>query len=429
MTITAREGRPLLSVLITTRNRPTLSVSTTQAALVNAPAWAEVIVAENSDPGVAPALEGPPSERLRILPRPAPPLPMSENWERLVAAARGEWLMVLSDKYHLVPGGVARLEPILRSPGVSVVSYGVAKLVQALPHDGQRSTAAELLAAPGRLDYAAPSAPRAQWRPFEPHRREWLERCDYESGRAMLYTALVRREVIERIRHHAGRVFLGAAPDIASGLQLALEVPRYLRVGLPLVLMQWPSSNPAPWSAGVAVALGAPEAKVFHRFEGQPTRGLPPTLASVAFATTEAVMLARNRAADLPRRARWLALSESSTRQLLDNHPSGETVGALRDLALKAASEHALPSALRGMARAALEVSLRPARSRLDPVIRKLLAGAGLRARLQRRRGTARSAPRLESSHANVASALQELAELWASSAAELSQADRLAAP
>jgi hypothetical protein len=410
--------RPLVSLLIPTRNRPTMAVSTIRAALEGSPSWTEVVVAENSDPNLrlSPLAE----PRLRILPSPASPLTMSENWERLIAASRGEWVLVLSDKYHLVPSAIARLEPLLRADVATVIAYGKGKLVQSLPHDGRRSTAQELLAGAGRLDYAALLGPCTEWRSFEPHRREWLERCDYDDARPMLYTALVRRAIIDGFRERAGLVFPGAAPDIASGLQLALDVPRYLRVRLPLVLMQWPSCNPSSWSAGVAVATGSPEGRGFHQFEASGRSRLPPTLPSVVFDTTQAVVEARRCVVSLPQRARWSALAEGSTRQLLHSHSAMEALGALGDLVREAAGAGALPSALYGVGSAALAFGARPVRAQLDPVVRRLLRRLGIRTHLQRLRGTTPPTPRVESTHAGVADALAELARLWVRDAAEL---------
>lgn len=250
-------GPPDLSIIIPTRNRGALLQATLASACANAPEDVEVLVADNDDRG-APPIQAP-DGRTSVLSRPEAPLPMSENWERALDQARGEWVMVLSDKYHLLPGAIAGLRR-LASPDLEVVKYEVGFFQQSL-ESGRPLEVAALRGEPGHmLPLARGGTERCSTAPY-------LERyrtaADYQGDAPMLYNALVRRRLIDRVRRRTGRFFIGAAPDVSSAIQLAANAASFLQVGRAAVVAHHPDLDGTRWSNGVAVVQSSARARAF----------------------------------------------------------------------------------------------------------------------------------------------------------------------
>jgi len=234
--------------MIPTRNRSELATLAVRCALEQSGDDCEVVVADNGDEALTLADH----PRLRHLPPPPQPLSMPDNWERALAAASGEWLMLLSDKYMLVPGWTGRLLALAESEGAQAVTYGYAVLRQGLPRGATDPT--ELARAGGRLALA-PLAPVV----CEPS-RDLLRRVYFQAGRyaafaPMLYTALVHRRVVQFASARTERFFFGPCPDIASGLQVLSNSDAVLRTNWPAVMVQYPSDDPE-WSTGLSTLTG-----------------------------------------------------------------------------------------------------------------------------------------------------------------------------
>lgn len=127
----------LISILIPTRNRATLARLAAEAALVAADGDCEIVLADNSDQPVAIDSRDP---RLRYLPPPPAVLSMPDNWERALAAARGEWVMLLADKYMLVQGEIGRLRELTEKRR-KVVTYAHGVLRQGLSEQDEAEPA------------------------------------------------------------------------------------------------------------------------------------------------------------------------------------------------------------------------------------------------------------------------------------------------
>ncbi len=240
----------LVSILIPTRNRPMLARLCVETALENSDDDCEIVVADNGDT----PLELPHHSRLRVLPLPPQPLAMPDNWERALDAAQGQWVMLLSDKYMLVPGAIPALRGCLtRSETLVYYSHGL--LRQSLD-PSEEDQHLSLASGGGLLSWAPAAAPRqvdSNWA---------LERLfsspgEYPIGVPMLYSALARRTLIEGARRPIGRFFFGPCPDVASALQLLAQSRLFLETRLPVVMIQYPNASPT-WSTGASTqALGA----------------------------------------------------------------------------------------------------------------------------------------------------------------------------
>ncbi len=255
---------PRVSLLVPTRNRPELAALCLESALRAAGPDDELVLGDNGDAPLAlpePLARDP---RLRHL---APPgtraLSMPDNWERTLDAARGEWLLLLADKYMLVPGALEGLFRRLRdAPAARLSTYGYAVLRQALPAALERDPAALRtrggeLRWPGNHAQSSTLSSRAAFDAL-------YAQVTYPRRHPMLYTALVHRDVVAAGLRH-GRYFTGSCPDVASAAQLTAASDVYLDTHLPAVMVQYPSAAES-WSTGAATVAGG---ELSRRFFGE----------------------------------------------------------------------------------------------------------------------------------------------------------------
>lgn len=251
----------LVSILIPTRNRPLLARLCVETALENSDEDCEIVVADNGDE----PLELPVHPRLRVLPPPRQPLAMPDNWERALDAARGQWVMLLSDKYMLVRNALAALRRETRH-GDHLVYYVYGVLRQRL--DAQDAGSVQKLSVSGgELAWASPAAPHSA------SSRAALERMAANAGEypvwaPMLYTALAHRSLVAR--SPGTTFFFGPCPDIASALRLLSGTESYRVTRIPAIMAQYPSQS-AEWSTGSSTQLGGAAGRGFteHLTQGR----------------------------------------------------------------------------------------------------------------------------------------------------------------
>lgn len=252
---------PRVSVLVPTRNRPELARLCVATALTACSSEDEVVLADNSDDAVG--LDAQVADpRLRVLaPEPGRILAMPDNWERALQAARGEWVVLLADKYMLVEGALDALLRRVEAAGLTVATYGYGVLHQRLDARRERDQQA-LQDAGGELHWPGNTADmqvRGSAAAFD----ALYAQVSYPRRHPMLYTALVHRDVIASARAH-GRYFVGSCPDVASACQILSACPRYLDTHLPAVMVQYPSTSSA-WSTGASTLAGGELARRFFR--------------------------------------------------------------------------------------------------------------------------------------------------------------------
>lgn len=276
-----------VSILIPTRNRPALARLAAEAALVAADEHCEIIVADNSDV----CLELPQDPRLRHL-LPEGVLSMPDNWERALQAASGDWLLLLADKYMLVPGALAALRRLMTTDR-AVVSYGLAQLRQGLA-PGSDETLDVLRTTGGRLSW--PTLRMCLQRDSREDICRLVASARYPRNYPMLYTAAVRRELLVRATRGSGRFFLGSCPDVCSALQILAHSSQWITTQEPVILAQYPSAS-ARWSTGTSALEGGALAQGFFSDLGVPTPTIEKTIAGAVFATMRAF---GSRRPDLP---------------------------------------------------------------------------------------------------------------------------------
>lgn len=245
----------LVSILIPTRNRPLLARLCVETALENSDEDCEIVVADNGDE----PLELTRHPRLRVLPPPPQPLAMPDNWERALDASRGQWVMLLSDKYMLVRDGLAALRRETMG-GDRLVYYVYGVLRQRL--DAQDAGSAQKLSVSGgELTWAIPAAPHVA------SSHATLERMaanagEYPAWAPMLYTALAHRSLVARSKLPGTTFFFGPCPDIASSLRLLSATESYRVTRIPAIMAQYPSQS-AEWSTGSSTQLGGAAGRGF----------------------------------------------------------------------------------------------------------------------------------------------------------------------
>jgi hypothetical protein len=269
----------------------------------------EVIVADNSDI----AISVPSDPRLRVL-RTLGVLSMPDNWERALRSARGDWIILLADKYRLAPGVLDRLLKLTAS-GERVITYAKAMFAQNIDPD-QLHNRTVLIDSPGELVRESPP-PTIERRDGPSALRAWFDRVEYQWNLPMLYNAIVHRSVIDQILATGDRFFFGSAPDVASGLRLASSVSTYLDTTIPLILVHSPTINPE-WSGGTSLEKGGSRGNQFlNEFRESPLRRhrLPPTVASVIL---ETLLEFQSLYPELTKGAsiRWDSYSRAATREI-----------------------------------------------------------------------------------------------------------------
>ncbi len=257
----------------------------------------EVVVADNGD---APLTLDRNDRRLRVL-RADRVYSMPDNWERAIRDARGENILVISDKHRLVPGSIDCLLSV-RGKQDDVVTYGLAMFVQNVPA-ADTDRADSLASSPGGLHYAI-GLRRARRRSSGDQLADWYRTMRYRLDRPMLYTSIIPRRIVDDVVRRHGRFLHGAAPDVASSLQILAETESYVETDVTAVVNHFPSWDPR-WSNGASMSIGGSLGDGFLReFGSSPLGALPTLTTSVVYQTL--LSCARLRPESAPSESRML---------------------------------------------------------------------------------------------------------------------------
>src|SRR4051812_25862328 len=119
-----------ISILLPTRNGGDQLEQCVRSVLEQPEPALELVVSDNaSDDRTADVLASFDDPRMRVLRQPEP-LSVTDNWNRTLEAATGDYVLLIGDDDCLLPGAVARLEALLdefEQPDVlSFEAYGFA---------------------------------------------------------------------------------------------------------------------------------------------------------------------------------------------------------------------------------------------------------------------------------------------------------------
>lgn len=273
--------RPFLSVVLPTRNRALLARVAARSVLAAIGSEDELIFCDNSDEPIVGLSDDP---RLRVV-RPGRVLSMTDNWELGVRESRGEWVLLIGDKFRLVPGFAGHAQRLTARAAAPVIRYERVRFTQDLREE--ELSEETLWAAPGVVDHDPELRPLQRC-----SSRQALEALCTDLGYLhqlpMLYNSLVHRSVIERAYAHTDQICVGCSPDVGSGMTLAVCSNEYVHTTLPFCVEQFPTRQAMRWSNGEAYGKPTPLMQQYIKDAGDRLFGdldLPLTFSSAMFQT------------------------------------------------------------------------------------------------------------------------------------------------
>ena len=217
---------PRFSIVLPTRNRPETLRHSLATCLDQDFDDYEILICDNSDPAaatqVAEIVAASASHRVRHLPAERP-LAMSANWERGLAEARGEYVTVLGDDDGLMPYALRELDRLAASTGAKAIRWQ--RGIYTWPTIGIEGEASLLIITMSRTITEVEG------------RSQIAKVIRFEDGTdslPMIYCSVIHRDLIEKHRQAAGRVFLNVYPDIYSGFGFAYLGGTYLSISTPM---------------------------------------------------------------------------------------------------------------------------------------------------------------------------------------------------
>ncbi len=214
------------SIVIPTRRRP----DTLRHALATALAveWDDLqIVVQNNgnDPETAAIVRAGGSPRVHLAGT-DDVLPMSDNWERALAAATGDYVTVLGDDDGILPDACWFADMAIAGTGAPVLTWRPHYYwwpdTIVVPNRNRLFVTLPRSEEGGEVLHSIPTL-EAFYRGALPY-----------SELPMIYSAFVHRSVIEKVRAKAGRYFATLSPDVFSGIANTWAVDRAVRVDRPL---------------------------------------------------------------------------------------------------------------------------------------------------------------------------------------------------
>ncbi len=233
--MTAPQDTPLFSILLPTRNRLGLAKGMIATLLGQTCQDWELIVADNaSEEDVGGYLAGLRDPRIRWL-RSDEALPVTDNWNRAIDAARGRLVVMMGDDDGLVPGALARIAALARDfPDAEAIYCGAWHFAFpgaiAVYPDGALTDVTRLQL-PLRGRHTPEPLPREEARALA--LAALAMRCDYAFN--MQHFVFTSR-LLGRIRAH-GAVFQGPFPDFYAANLALLLAASVLAVPEPLVII------------------------------------------------------------------------------------------------------------------------------------------------------------------------------------------------
>lgn len=203
--------KPLISIIIPTRERCETLLYAIRTALDQTSTNFEVIVSDNfSEDETEAVAKSFTDSRVRYF-NTGRRLPMSDNWEFALGQARGEYIIFIGDDDAIMPGGIDRLEAMIRARPSLVYCWPTP--IYSWPMDGHEP---QVLFSP-RIEETRVINLRTR------------ARVAIVSGGSLcnrlpgMYHSAVARSIADRIRDTTGRVFHSTQPDVFT----CLAVPAF----------------------------------------------------------------------------------------------------------------------------------------------------------------------------------------------------------
>jgi hypothetical protein len=147
-------------------------------------------------------------------------VPMAENWERALAAADGDYVTFIGDDDGLLPDACRVARAVLDGDAAEILSWEPFSYFWPSYWDERRRNTLLARVSSGFRVRPVTAAPLlARCLAFEAH----------YSKLPMLYNSFVSRSLLERARARHGRYFVGALPDVTSGVVNATYADTFLK--------------------------------------------------------------------------------------------------------------------------------------------------------------------------------------------------------
>lgn len=273
---------PFISVIIPTRNRAHLLRHAIQSVLWQDFPDLEVVVSDNcSGDDTAQVVREVGGERVRYV-RPDRVLSMPDHWEFALEQARGRFVTYLCDDDVWVPGALERVAQVLNLSGADLAAIysGIYHAPNWL--DPERRNMLLLAPYTGGVRECASR---------ETLRRLYAEcRVLYEAPRML--NSFCRRELLQRVRAEAGRIFL-LCPDYSFAAMVLAQTPTWLYLDEPLHLQ---GVFPEGIGSTQSFNRGEPSLEFAREFkEDKPLKHVPLKSLLVSNLITDTLLLSKER--------------------------------------------------------------------------------------------------------------------------------------
>jgi len=220
------ENRPFFSVVIPTLERADTFEHALATVVAQAHSSLEIVVQNNGgDPGTRRVVEAAGDSRIRLF-ETSDVLPMTQNWERALGNARGEWVTFLGDDDGLLPDACEVAGAVLEDVGEDeLLSWEPFLYLWPDYWNPRRRNVLQATVERSFVVQRVPSRPMV-------HRLYGF--ALHYSKLPMIYNSFVRRSLIERVVGDHGRYFVGALPDVTSGIVNAAYSEWFLKSTRPL---------------------------------------------------------------------------------------------------------------------------------------------------------------------------------------------------
>lgn len=236
---------PLFSVIIPTRARPDTLRHALRTVVAQSEQDLEIIVHESGDdPATTSVLSEFDDPRIRSF-KTFQPVRMTENWERALQQATGDYLFFLGDDDGLLPKACTIARHILEEQPVEILSWRPAQYFW--PDFFEADARDKIISVYGTELECTLKSSRATLYPTYHFRQYYIEL-------PMIYNSFVSRKLITRVYRSQERYFIGSMPDVVSGVINLFYSSQFLRCNRPLSI-----SGVSRHSTGHNFGSGKPE--------------------------------------------------------------------------------------------------------------------------------------------------------------------------
>ena len=253
-------AKPLVSVIIPTRERAETLYFTLQTALDQTSNNYEVIVSDNnSQDNTKEIVRNFDDPRLVYL-NTGQRLSMSDNWEFALEKAAGEYIVFIGDDDAVMPGGINKLEALIQKYQSDVYIWGSS--IYAWPIDDKRAA----------IRYLAPVQPI--------HEMSLQRMASFVIAHGGwryyripgTYHAAVSVKVLDKIRKQTGRVFHTTQPDIFTSMAVPACAKTCMNTGHAITVIGFSAkSNGGAAIARDGVAVQSKYIREYGNYQVHPT--------------------------------------------------------------------------------------------------------------------------------------------------------------